>query len=125
MKYIVVQPPIAITNIAGDRLPDERGEPAEVSFKDFVLARLVDAKFTDGLQGMEAALLVFETRNRVLAEFERKDDVLALEDEQYKRLAKSVAEPTGGYNPQIQHNLPPFLLAVRDASSTDPRKVEE
>lgn len=121
MKYICVPKPIQAVSILGDALYDQDGTPVLLHFRDFILGRLVDQKFGEGLTGMDAAILGFETRNRILCELDRKDSVIALEDEQFKRLQKATAEPTGGYNPTIQHNLVPFLLAIRDATGTDPR----
>jgi len=126
MKYIIVPPPVAVTTIDGNafivvsgpngaqRIELEKASP----FEDFVINRLVDAKFTTGMAGILSALKVREAVYEA-----KKTGILALEDADYAILKSAVESPSplpngqGAYQTGLAHNLAPFMRAIVEGST--------
>lgn len=94
---------------------DEEGNtfPAEISFKEFVLQRLADAKFSADMEAVVSALQIKQA-------VEDADDVLALETADWTRLVEVVKKPSQPYNPVFAVSLVPFMKEVANASDTKP-----
>jgi hypothetical protein len=98
----------------------QNGKPATMSQYDFMIGRLTDAKLTAPREGLEAIEFKHEVKKELNAQ---KDTAKArggwdVEDDRAKALRETILHPTGGYNPEIEHNLLPFVLAARDMRET-------
>jgi hypothetical protein len=115
VRYIPIQPDIALTNIEGDPVNNEKGDQITISFKRFVLARLMNPQFT---QTMDGVLVAVQIKQAV----EAATDVIEIETEDWKRLVEATKSPHGGYNAQVAHCLAPFMKAITEASEKRPEK---
>lgn len=116
MKYITVPGFVDIFNLTGDRVKDEKGADATMTFAQFVLGRLADPKFG---KSMAAVMTAFEIKKQVDAP---EDGVVALENEHHKALLDAVESPESAYHPAFAQNLVPFMLAVKNATDKKPEK---
>ncbi len=118
MKHIDIPAPVTMVQIDDEPIL-VNGAKWIVTFQDFLWGRLIDVAYsTDG----DAIDLKIETKKRVKAMPKR--GVLELEDAQHKKL-QTVCDnphPTTGYRPDIVHNYQTFRAAVKNASSTPPKK---
>ena len=119
MKYIKVLPDITLTRPNGRGLIDETGREVLIplSFKEFVFGRLSDARFS---KDMETMLRAFEIKIQI----EKMSDYLVLEDADWKLLEEVTKKPDQqtAYRPDIALSQLPFIKAIVDATSTDPRE---
>jgi len=125
MRYIVAPNPstIEITDINDEPLRDQMGRPlsAEMTFKQFVMQRLVDPAFVDGKKGADGVLVVVEAKTALKKQSFDSGAVIELEDDHYDRLLKATNEPQSGpYDLRIAHCLAPFIEAIRNVSKTAP-----
>ena len=117
MKYIKVTESVKLTNWYGEEMKGQDGVPAVISFKDFVIGRLMDPKFS---KDMATILRAFEIKTRA----EKMGEYLMLEDADYSLLSDVVSNPSSQapYNSLISHCLVPFFKAVTEATSIEPAK---
>ncbi len=112
MKYIKVPEDVKLTTWHGEPINESNGEQSIIKFKDFVIGRLMDAKFS---KDMSTILRAIEIKSRV----DKMETELALEDVDWK-LLNDVTEspsPQQQYNPNISHCLVPFFMAVTKAET--------
>lgn len=100
--------------------PGPDGKPTQVhAFIDmyhFLLDGVGNAKFTEGMSGIDAILFAADAKREIE---QQKTEATArgswhLEDDRAKRMREAKLNPTGGYNPALQHNLVPLVVNVRD-----------
>lgn len=115
MKYMKVLPNIKLTNLFGEEFKDENGKSVHLSFKDFVLQRLADPKFS---KNMDSILSAVQIKNAI--ENIKEDEVLGLETSDWKNLADAVKEPSPQtpYNSLMSHALLPFMQEIVNAKDT-------
>ena len=117
MKYMRVLDTITLKNVFGKVVSaeDEDGNKtdAALSFKDFVLGRLLDAKFSKDVEGVMSAMQIKQA-------VDQADKVLALETSDWTKLLDAVKNPSGGYNPAIAISLVPFMKEIINASDEEP-----
>jgi hypothetical protein len=115
MKYIKVPESVRMTNWYGEEVKNQEGEGATVTFKEFVVGRLMDPKFS---KDMATILRAFEIKTQA----EKMTSLLVLEDVDYDLLLDVVANPSqqAQYNSLISYCLVPFFKAVKDATSVEP-----
>lgn len=122
MKYIKVLPDVMLTRPNGRGLIDETGREVMIplSFKEFVFARLMDPKFS---KDMETMMRAFEIKTQT----EKATDYLALEDADWKLLESVTRSPDQqtAYRPDVALSMLPFIRAIVEASSKDPREEEK
>lgn len=111
MRYIKKQADIEITNVLGEAMRDEKGEPVRAKFRDFVLSRLVDPALA---KDMAAVMSAFQMRGVVMSSIESEAHY-ALESSDWERLRDATHSPTGGYLPQVAMCLVPFMRAIVEA----------
>ncbi len=102
------------TDEAGNRRM--KSQPASMTFKQFLLGRLNDPVFIEKKTGVDAAVLVLETRKRIEDQSKSAAGSYEFEDEQSARLAKATSEPREPYNQKYSHCLVPFMHAVLDGA---------
>jgi hypothetical protein len=115
MKYIKVPEDVKLTTWSGEVMKDQSGEQAVITFKDFVVGRLMDPKFS---KDMSTILRAVEIKGRL----EKMEKVLMLEDIDFELLADATRSPSPqySYNPAISHCLVAYLKAITEASSVEP-----
>ncbi len=117
MKYIKVPESVKLTNWYGEEMKGQDGSPAVISFREFILGRLMDPKLS---KDMSTILRAFEIKTRA----EKMSEYLMLEDADYALLSDVVSSPSpqAPYNSLISHCLVPFFKAVTEATSIEPVK---
>lgn len=136
MQHITYVHDMPATTIAGDPIPkrDPRtgaaleGQQEHARQVDFMLGRLGDPKFIEGLSAIDGAVLILETR-RALREQEESAKARgywALEDEPAKRLKEATEKPSAErpIAQEIAHNFVDFMLAIRDMTRRPPNGAE-
>jgi len=115
MKYIMVPGDIKLTSWSGDEMKDSDGNQASITFKDFIIGRLMDPKFS---KDMSTILRAVEIKGKG----SKMGKILALEDVDFELLADTTRHPSPNYsyNPAISHCLVPYLKAITEASSAEP-----
>ena len=116
MKYMRMLENITLTNVFGQviQAEDEEGnkQDAVLSFKDFILGRLLDSKFSQNVESVMSAMQIKEAINKA-------DKVLELETSDWAKLVEVVKAPSGGYNPTIAVSMVPFMKEVINASDKE------
>ena len=107
--------PVALMDTCDQSVKNDRGEPVVLEFLEFALGRIGEAAFTEGLTGIDAAIMALETKQELQAQRSAaaQRGYWLLEDERGRRLQKAVA--AARLNPMFLHCLVPHLRAVRDA----------
>jgi hypothetical protein len=116
MKYIKLEPKeVQLTNLTGVVVKDEYGEHITVTFKNFLLERLVDDTFTKGAKSL---MLAFDIKQAI----DRADTVLVLENDQYSTLKSVLESPKHSFgHGLVAHSYVPFIKAfLEKATDTDP-----
>jgi hypothetical protein len=120
MKHIEFVKTIALENVNGDPLVDEKGATQTCSPLEFFRGRIADPAFVEGMDSGDGVDLQFETR-RSLRLQEKEAEARGyweLEDEQAKRL--KAATDKGAYHKALAFNLVPFIRAVRAMTTPAP-----
>jgi hypothetical protein len=122
MKTIKRIPDVIATSLDGTVLPDDKGNsPVLLTQRAFLLNRLADPRFIEGLEGYEAAELLYSTRKRIEEEFAKRDGYVVLEDTQYKHILQAVLRPVVPYNSNVAHCVVLFMREVKNAKDCDQR----
>lgn len=138
MKRIAYVEDIKLTNIHGDPVIGFSGngvavggDPAKdqsivMTQREFLLQRMVDAKFAAPREGIEASEFVIAARDEINSQASQAKErgYWEIEDDRAKALREPSLHPTGGYNVTIQHCLLPFLIAVRDMKDAPKEEVK-
>lgn len=116
MKYIKNLKPILLTNFHGENFKDEKGEPAKMTLKMFILEKLADPKFG---RDMEAITSAFQLK-KALTDAGDNPGYFAVETKDWEVLSSVVKTPSAQnhYNPVLSHCLIPFMKAVTEAVDT-------
>lgn len=114
MKYITIPEDIQIADIQG-QLVIQNGEPLTLAFVPFFLERLNDRIFAESMDGI---LRVVKMRSDCVGL--QPGNVLEIEDADFTKVCAAVKRPSNGYNPNVAHNLVPFMHAIVDAPSEKP-----
>jgi hypothetical protein len=98
-----------LINIVGEQLKDESGAPLTITFRQFLLGRLVDPAFAKDMTAVLSAVQIKEA-------VEKSNGVIALESADWERLRDATKAPQGGgYNPTVAHCLAGYMRAIVDA----------
>lgn len=118
MKYIKVLEDIPIFNLSGDRMIGDDGSPAIVTFRQFVLGRLGDPKFSEDIHAIIAAV-------EIKKQLDYANGVLALENDHHQRLAAVTERPSpqSAYHPAVAFNLLPYMQAITNPADAPPEKT--
>lgn len=117
MHYIKIPQEVELTTIDGTPVHDKKG-PIKVTFEEFLLARLVDPKFTRTSRGIFASLDIKQS-------LKTANGTLAIDTDPHFTTLKTVVEepsPETGYPPALAHNFAPFIKAILEASTEEPKK---
>ena len=119
MKYVVSDESVVLKSLNGELVTLEGSEdPAEMTFKQFILSRLTDPSFGKTYEDVLSA-------SRVRTCLDDFDGVLPLETSDWERLERAVRNPEPAYNTLIAFNLIPFMKAVLEASEVKPELNSE
>jgi len=102
--------PIKLIDVFDRQLVDDKGTELTLSFKQFILRRLLDPRLKD----MEAKISIWQIKQAI------KDEQAfqyALETTDWVRLEEIVKDPEGAaaYDVQWEHSCIPFMKAIVDA----------
>ncbi len=108
MKFIQFPAPITINKTL-------IGQPIEATVfdgKKIVRERCTASNFGKSLDALVA-------QHKILSAVDKmgEDNVLTLEDADYKYLLEATDSPEGGYNPLVAFAIIDFLLAIRNAKN--------
>lgn len=120
MKYIKVPDSVKLTNLFGESFKDQDENDAELTCQQFILQRLSDAKFGQGLESVMSSSQI-----KKAVDSSDNSDVIQLETKDWELLVTAVKEPSPGnlYNTTIAHCLLDFMKAVV-AATDDPPVVD-
>lgn len=124
MMYIKFIPSYPMVNLLDEPMKDEKGNKVDNVQFEFLLGRLSDPAFSEGLEGYDAVAFVIEVRDclkKQKATVEEKG-YWELENEPAKKLKTAAMNPKNKYNPMFSHNLMPFLNAIKNMAD-DPNKL--
>jgi hypothetical protein len=114
MHGIKIQQDVSLINLATDEIvKDTNGEPVVVTFKQFLLLRLVDQNFSKlfgGLEGIEKAQRI---KAAIVAACEKELEIIQLETDDWKSLKEATV--SAAYDIRVGHCLLGYITAVRDA----------
>lgn len=146
MKHIIVPAPVRMVDVLGRPILDAKGEQVTMTFAEFLLTRLADAKIVaSGVAGImramaaRQAVLDFQKKYEAVAAIAQAQADLAsalgaaapchgylsLEDDHFALIKDVVenstiaADGSGGYNPAMVHNLVPFFRALESERVLD------
>ncbi len=114
MKAIIDAGPIKLFDVLGNPVPDENGKQAEATTQKFLLGLLATPEFVGELKGMDAAVLVLEARNALLA-WPDGPGPKPLENEHHAAFVRAIK--TAQFQQHIAHNFVPAMRAVLDAKN--------
>jgi hypothetical protein len=140
-RYITILPDIIVKNLDGtgpyyfeesekDKKPEDRkGLPT--SHRSFLRQRSADDSFgTKGVKGLQASAAI-----RAAIGDREPGDVIVLDEDEWELLKLATEMPSAqrgdgtllavGYNSVAGPQLMPFIRAILDAKTEDPRKAEE
>ena len=124
MKFFPYVEDVIISNIHDIPIL-QNGKPVTMSHYDFLIGRLTDAKLTAPREGLEAIEFKHDLKKELCAQklTAKSAGGWSVEDDRARALRETILHPTGGYNPEIEHNLLPFAISARDMKDA-PRTVE-
>lgn len=126
--HIPVLPPIAVVDMSGEPLLNERDEQVTMTFGDFVLGYITDPIFAASL---EALGICAEIRQQALRCKHEQLDVMELPDGHWSLLKQAITKPTQTPNqpaPLLRQaafawNFLPFMHAIVDKATREPVAV--
>lgn len=116
MMYIKFIPNYPMLNMLDEPMRDEKGNKVENVQYEFLLGRISDPTFSDGLEGYDAIAFVMEVRESLKKQRATAEEkgYWELENEPAKKLKAATMTPKNKYNPMFGHNLMPMLNAVKN-----------
>ena len=118
MKFIHIPVPQPVYNLQDERMKDDDGNDASISFRDFVIGRLGDPKFASDMASVLSAV-------EIKTQLDCSNGVMMLDTADWERLlaVTKTPSPQTMYHPQVSRALVPFMLAITDAQSKAPPAV--
>lgn len=112
MRYMKEVPTVTMKDINDNEIKDENGDPVEITFKGFILQRLVDSQFAANMDMIMSAFQIKTALNG------HKSGQIALETTDWEKLVEAVRNPAAGsqYHPLLAINLVPFMREIVDAT---------
>lgn len=102
-KFVETKPLLSITD---QPIKENDGSYAKVIQYEFLLGRVADPVFTDGLEGYDATVLIVETRAELKKQEKKAKErgYWELENDQAKRLLVAVERPKRPFDGLYAHN---------------------
>lgn len=121
MKYMRVPDPVKLTDVNDTRIVDDSGKDLEITFKQFVVGRLSDPKFSTNMDMIMSAVAV------KTAVKEAENGVMVMDTADWRNLVDVVRNPSpqNPYNPLFALNLLPFMHTVVNAKDSKEELEQE
>jgi hypothetical protein len=121
-RYITIPENILLHQPDGSAAQDDAGQQIVAKFHGFIFDRSIDIVFA-GEKGWDFDAVAARKEISTAVKQMTPGDVFSMDDETWKRLERSVRNPSppGYSNPFLAEQLFPFMLAILNATCDEPK----